>query len=451
MRYFKNEPTKLTLGSHQYTPTKDSFFKTRNNESYRVERPHTHNYIPPTPSGHHEKNTSSRYLSKDQHRHSYVPNVVSNKTIEKRTKSWPPPPTQTKNLEPDAKSAKPTWPPPRSAETLPQAPLAKTQPPEETAQDKEKREAAARKLQAFVRGTMCRARVSDMLLGLIEGLLSEKERKQKEAQERQRQQEEQKLQDVNDDDEYEDVVEVFEDSNSQQDIFAALDVEEEKSSRNAARSILKEVPNRQPSKASTESKGRSVGFVEAENQVLEIERAMEYARLPLWWMESCPHGILPEDEADERFAVVPPNQWNNNETMEKVDVEVAERYVSKEADDNKDEEAMSEAEIVEEEIVEETSVNEEPEDEPQPSQASEEEPWSSHNYKLALTLSAASPVASEPNVTAPSPNFTSSTQQNHAVDDEPDPSSMSLKDRMNAFTKGPKAPVKRNFRAATFR
>ncbi|KAL3908545.1 MAG: hypothetical protein SGARI_003012, partial [Bacillariaceae sp.] len=420
MRYFKNEPTKLTLGNHQFTPTKDSFFKSTNKQ-YKVERAQAHSYVPAV-SGGATKNTSSRYIGNETHKHSYVPSIASTKGNEKSTRSWPAP-QGAKNVEADAKSAKPTWPPPRSEDVLlPPRTVAKKQTPQMSVEDKAKRDAAARKLQAFVRGTLCRARVSDMLLDLIEGLLSEKEQKEKNAEERQRQLQEQKLQDI--DDEYEEV-EVCEDApNSQQDIFDALDFEEEKSSRNEARSILREVPGQQPSKAGNQTKGRSVGFVQAKDQVLEIERAEEYARLPLWWMETCPHGLLPDDEADERFAVTPSSQWNDNE-MEEEEVKIAESYVAKEANDNGKEGVLTE----EEEIVEEVFVDYEPEEvpEPQPSEDSPEHPTES-------------PVLTKVKAPTRTAAVIPSTQQDHDTDDEPDPSSMSLKDRMNAFNKGQKAP-----------
>jgi hypothetical protein len=186
------------------------------------------------------------------------------------------------------------------------------------------------------------------------------------------------------------------------------------------------------SKLPEEGKKRSVTFVEEQNQVKEIERVTKEARLPQWWMDHCPHAILPYDEADDAYAVLPPSEWSDDEEEEK-------------------EEEEEEEEVEEEEAEGPESVP----DHPTPSEKQEtsnededqEGEGESQEWRIDDVMMKRSSSQSY-NVSSPAHNVEESSEQQN----EPDVAEMSLADRMKAFQKGPETtPVKRGFRAATFR
>jgi hypothetical protein len=496
MRYFKNEPTKLTLGTHSYTPTKDTFFKSSNRESYGVSR--KHNYIPHTPSSS-STNKSSRYLDNIERKHNYVPTIGNNShknkcnhearniTIIKNNISFQSssfvPAESSPKVDNDMEMESALFKDREEQERQEKERLERTR-QEETLRQKDQQERenkkrdrqdeAARKLQAFLRGSMCRARVSIMLLQLIEGLLAEKKMRQSHLEE----EKEREL-------EKEDASET---SRSQQYVFAALEafeddhqfVLQDESNVNFAlehqtTSILKS-PERKTKYLTTDV--RSICFVDSKNQVREIERAMEYAQLPEWWMEYAPHGTLQEDEIDDRFTIVPPSHWVHEEEKEgdvlvactpgmnltrdapmlDEDFEIVEEEFPMVDDEESTEQANHEkvhdaGQAIEEEIAhEEVSMVEEEATEEEELDQTCQSTTSTHEQESALSRPVQSPSLSTPrtHVVVSSPTAYKKLKQPDTLDTA-DPLTMSLAERMKYFQKDSHAPVKKNFRATTFR
>ncbi|KAG7353837.1 hypothetical protein IV203_003192 [Nitzschia inconspicua] len=524
MRYFKNEPTKLTLGTHHYTPTKDTFFKSSNKEPYDVS--HKHNYVPPTPSSTTTSTNSARYLDDAaQRKHNYIPPVGSNNKNKNSNESNSARPFPVNSSVKNSTSNSKFQTSPRQVGGFParnkpvkesiiekEIRLAREKEEAEKAQQEKEREEleraekeklekerkekeqryldakrekeqqveAARKLQAFARGALCRARVSNMLLNLIEELLASKEDREKQLQEEKER-------------DYEDVV--ADAPKSQHSVFAALDSggsidgvfeenetdddDEDFMSGRKTTSILKSSPNTSDMGEGTSVKeGRSISFVDSKNQILEIERAMEYARLPEWWMEYAPHGTLPDDEIDDRYAVVPPSQRVNEEeakdgellaavssamktTTEPTDADEsfeeevveAEGETAGEHDEVEEEIVEVEEEIVEEEIFEEEVVEDEEVEPTQETFVKETDPEPTPAQETASVFEQ-STAAMDHTTNKSSPTTSPIMHEKPQLDETlstPDVSEMSLAERMKHFQKGPQASVKKNFRAATFR
>jgi hypothetical protein len=495
MRYFKNEPTKLTLGTHSYTPTQETFFRSSNRESFGVSR--KHNYIPPTPKAN-NTTKSSRYVDSIHRKHHYVPSIGNNSYKNKNNhgaRTFPSTGSNNnRNVANQYFSREPNEVPPKVdidteikasllKERQEQERLEKEQRQEKDRCDKEQEERekqkrfqeeeAALKLQAFVRGALCRTRVSNMLLRLIQGLLAAKERRQRQLEEEKEREREKE--------------EVVETPRSQQYVFAALDADGDdqvvsKHERADAFVLERQTTSILRSPKRDTMDGRSIGFVDSKNQVHEIDRAMEYVHLPEWWMAYVPHGTLRDDEIDDRYAVVTPSQWVNEEEKEE-EVEISTAFVTtmsavKDPPVSDDEfeivkeegqimedveeyteqsnqdiilekEQVKVEEIVEEEesMVDEQVIEEEYEDEAgQEDEALEPEP------EFAPALAKQSP----PLVAPRTPELVSSPMVNEKsteadTTDTADPSDMSLAERMKHFQKGSQAPVKKNFRATTFR
>jgi hypothetical protein len=360
--------TAFGKGNH-YDPTASIAYNTRANSSKKSQTdiPRSHNYTPRT-SQTAKTWTASTIESDVGRRHSYVPPVSPQKSARNLGKG------ETK--EADAVAGSNKYVPPTGSGKLknswthdgqgseprevvkksnPAPPLPALQKPEEVAkiqepveeemseEDKEKQRVAALKIQSFVRGAMCRARVSDMLLALIEGLLAEKDQKKPQHQvpeneEKKDDKEEETKFELEAQQEHKEEEEVIEEEvvegtgametaedegfadpeNEDQGVFEALSVEPdveqvpETADKSAAAGDGGDIVDSHKTKDMKEKK--VVSFVDAENQIKEIERAWEYGRLPKWWMDHVLHKTLPDDEADEAYAVTGQSDLNSDET-----------------------------------------------------------------------------------------------------------------------------------------
>jgi hypothetical protein len=425
------------------------------------------------------------------------------------TPTWKKPTT----IESPKKPEQPVSPPvvARSPPPPPQPPT----PKEKTYTAEE--EAAVLKLQCFVRGALCRARVSDMILKLIEELMAAEQQEGGVIVEEERSPQQQRsvkevvevdeeiivdetdnqgvfaaldvpgedipkwwmdscphaiLLDDDVDEAYavepppilsyndeliinlvkrllggheeiaeQDVDGVFIDETATHGIFAALDVDYSEDEDEVVQGIDNEEDaveeliqlsvkrsQLQAAESPVKEDRKSVTFVEEKNQIKEIERVMNECRLPQWWMDHSPHAILPYDEVDERYAVVPPAEWSDDEESDA------------EAGESAPEPSTSSDQPQSNEEEEEVTNKEDPKQQTEEESSSTE--WLIDDVRMKRSSSQSY-----------APPFSQSIKPSEQKkNDEPDVSEMSLADRMKAFQKGPQAaPAKRTFKAATFR
>ena len=241
-----------------------------------------------------------------------------------------------------------------------------------------------------------------------------------------------------------DVDEVFIDETTTHGIFAALDVDYSEDEDEVVQGIdneedaveeLIQLSVKRSELYAAESpvkeNSKSVTFVEEKNQVKEIERVMNECRLPQWWMDHCPHAILPDDDVDERYAILPPSEWSSDD-------EESEAEASESAPEPIT--TSDQPQSYEEEEEEEVTNKEDPKQQPEEESSSTE--WRIDDVRMKRSSSQSYGTQSSQT------NNPSEQKKN----DEPDIAEMSLADRMKAFQKGPQAaPAKRTFKAATFR
>jgi len=311
---------------------------------------------------------------------------------------------------------------------------------------------AALKLQAFVRGAMCRARVSQMLLELIEGLMAEKAGPQQEI------------------DEEEVYEEVYEEIVEQDDhgVFDALeedhDIEEDFEEAVEEEEILDDTGDVNGNKSH-----KKVKFVDKENQVIEIERAWKKAQIPQWWMDYVPHANLDDDEVDEAYAIIPPAEWPDEELE-------AFRH-GRESTPSTPHELSSartnESDVAPDMIVDlapKTDTEPVPEPEPEPAQSEMIESQVEEANAPAPDSISTPPRSNVKSLKpTPTPETALSTQASYktptSAGDEATGGSLASKmkafqkeepsgplaDRMKAFQQGNPTPSKRNFKVASFR